>query len=142
MTYEQICKVVLYTHIDFIPMKMQWNSQSIHEDMKIIGFGLLGAYRSLNQVCKASCKMMVENKTSGEKCAVKCLIEKDDMRVHSFFLKRPIEVKKGEQVLFWPIKEAGEFMKIGGECTEFVGSDGSLFSLGDLDNAIAVVYYF
>lgn len=141
MTRMDVLTVRLYKEVSFVEKTWKWNSMQIGESVKIVGFGVIGAYRRINQTGVAICEMFVTNLRTKAEQSVKCIVDKHDFNIHSFFFKVPIDAGKGDPINFTPKNPQGSLYEISSDCQEYCGEDGTKFSLSNLDNCIAALYY-
>lgn len=102
MTRMDVLTVRLYKEVSFVEKTWKWNSMQIGESVKIVGFGVIGAYRRINQTGVAICEMFVTNLRTKAEQSVKCIVDKHDFNIHSFFFKVPIDAGKGDPINFTP----------------------------------------
>lgn len=102
----------------------------------------MGAYQKVNFAGGAMCTMKIQNQRTKQVENVECKVIQTDFDIHSYFLEKPIFVRKGDPLLFNPIKPLGQLNEISSNTIEFCGSDGNVFKLSCSNNSIAVLYYY
>lgn len=141
MTINDVQHVKLFKEVMFKTQEFSWNSIQCQEDVKIVGFGLMGAYRRINQTGGAMCTMKVSNDRSKQEEAVDVLVRQTDFDIHSFFFDKSITLEKGDPLRMLPENPIGSLYEITADCQEYCGSDGTVFNLSVAKNCIAVQYY-
>ena len=141
MTINDVQHVKLFKEVMFKTQEFTWNSIQCQEDIKIVGFGLMGAYRRINQTGGVKCNMKVSNDRTKQEEAVEVLVRHTDFDIHSFFFDKPIVLEKGDPLRMNPEDPVGSQYEITADCQEFCGSDGTVFNLSVASNCIAVQYY-
>lgn len=142
LTKSDVLKVNLYKTVRMAPQPFINNSvNTVESGISLVGFGFLGAYRTVTGSGIAKCVMGVYNGRTGERQKVSVIVERNGFDIFSFWLDRPMVVMKGDSVMFNPEEVEGSLNAIDSGGQEFCGEDGTLFNLSIMANSIAVLYY-
>ena len=142
LTRDDIKQAKLFSELAFKPAVFNWNCYHSLEDVRLVGFGVAGAYRNITQTGGAKCTMKVTNQNTKQEQTVDCQVQHMDFDIHSFFFDKAIIMNRGDPVSFNPVNPIGNLYEISSSCQEFCGSDGVVFNQSCQDNCIAMQYYY
>lgn len=142
LTREDIQHVQLFKEVAFKPQEFIWNTIQALVDIRVVGFGVMGAYQKVNLAGAAKCTMKIQNNRTKQVENVQCNVIQTDFDIHSYFMEKPIFVKKGDPLTFNPVSPLGQLYEISSDTIEFCGSDGNVFKLACSNNSIAMQYYY